>query len=101
MAEKEETKVDIDGEVFTLDFGCNMACRLEEADGQGRDYADILADATANPTATKMRRIVMAAMLPVDKVTLEHAGKMVDALGGYKALARQWAKPANPEPVAA
>ncbi len=72
------------GTVYTMNFGTNAACRVEEA--TTRSYDEVMYELkSTRPRVTTVRQWVKAALVTpgADSVTLDQVGDLIDDLGGW------------------
>jgi hypothetical protein len=72
-----------DGRSYTLNFGVNAMCRLEDLDPQKRTYREVLLEMqTGRPSMRTVRTVVAAALVEPKDQTLEQVGDVIEDIGG-------------------
>lgn len=87
MEDEKPNEVTVGDRTFRIGWGCNTACRMEGIE-PGKSYADILHEVATKPTARQVRDVIRAAIIEPAEPTIEDAGLVVDAMGGYLLLSR-------------
>lgn len=71
------------GAQYTLNFGVNAMCRLEELDAKGRTYHEVLLEMrTGRPSMRTIRQVVAAALVDPANQTVEQVGTIIEDIGG-------------------
>ncbi|HEX8030272.1 MAG TPA: hypothetical protein VF491_17480 [Vicinamibacterales bacterium] len=71
------------GATYTLNFGVNAMCRIEEKDLQQRTYNLIVAEMqTGHPSMRTVRTVMAGALVSPANQTVEQAGEIVEDIGG-------------------
>lgn len=72
-----------EGRTYTLNFGVNAMCRVEELDPQQRTYEAILGELrSGKPSMRTIRLVIAAALVDPKAATLEQAGEIAQDIGG-------------------
>lgn len=80
-----------DDKVYTLNFGVNAMCRLEDQDDRGRSYQDLLDEMrTGKPSMRTVRALAAAALVEPKNATLEQVGEILEDIGGPLVLLAAW-----------
>lgn len=80
------------GATYTLNFGVNAMCRLEELDPQQRTYQDVLREMqTGRPSMRTIRAVVAAGLVEPTNQTVEQVGAIIEDFGGVLVVTRAFA----------
>lgn len=111
MAIGDVTVKGLEGRSYTVNFGVNAMCRLEEQIGDGTPYHQMIAEIrTGVPRMTTIRRFFKAGMVDPKPESDEQAGEILEDIGGAvtviaalmqseQAIASKSAQPAIERPV--
>lgn len=79
------TVTGVSGATYTLDFGTNAECRIEEA--TTRSYDELLANLrSATPRRTWVREFMRGGLIDPVGLTLDEVGAVIDDIGGCEAI---------------
>jgi hypothetical protein len=72
-----------EGRTYTLNFGVNAMCRMEEIDPKQRHYEELIGELKSKkPTMSTIRLVIAAALVDPKHATLEQAGEILEDIGG-------------------